>query len=110
METELSNKINELLKARNISVRKLALDIDIPYTTLRSILLGDTNDMKLSIAKKICKYFNITLDQLAGDKSIDLDSIKFANISNNSINTNNLSINDIEELQRIADYMKNRNK
>ena len=61
MDSEVLERINELITAKKINIRKLALDIDIPYTTLRSILLGDTGDMKLSVAKKIAKYLNITL-------------------------------------------------
>lgn len=106
MDSEILNRINELIEAKKMNVRKLALEIDIPYTTLRSILLGDTNDMKLSVAKKIAKYFNITLDQLAGDENIDLEKIKFADIP--SVDTNGLTMEHVKELQQIANYMKNK--
>lgn len=106
MDSEILNRINELIEAKKMNVRKLALEIDIPYTTLRSILLGDTNDMKLSIAKKIAKYFNITLDQLAGDENLDLETIKFADIP--SVDTDGLTMEHVKELQQIANYMKNK--
>lgn len=106
MDEDILNRINELIKVKKINVRKLAIDIDIPYTTLRSILLGDTNDMKLSVAKKICKYFNITLDQLVGDENIDLQQLKFADIS--PLDTDGLTVKHIKELQQIANYMKNK--
>lgn len=105
MDSEVLERINELITTTNINIRKLAIEIDIPYTTLRSILLGDTNDIKLSVAKKIAKYFNITLDQLVGDENIDLDKVKFADIP--SIDTDGLTVNHVKELQQIANYMKN---
>lgn len=105
MDSEVLERINELITAKKINIRKLALDIDIPYTTLRSILLGDTGDMKLSVAKKIAKYFNITLDQLVGIDDMDLTKIKFADIP--AVDTDGLTINHVKELQQIANYMKN---
>lgn len=106
MNSEILSRINELIDAKKINVRKLSIEIDIPYTTLRSILFGDTNDMKLSVAKKICKYFNITLDQLVGDEDIDLDKIKFADIP--LVDTEGLTVEHVKELQQIANYMKNK--
>lgn len=38
--------------------------IDIPYTTLKDITDGITTNIRLDTARKICDFFNLTLDEL----------------------------------------------
>lgn len=109
------NNLKKFMKQKNKSLNTLSKETKIPYSTLQSILNGETKDMKLSNAEKICKNLEITLDQLMYSSEqleqtdkIDTDKIKFANIEPNSINLDGLTLDDINELQRIANYMKNK--
>ena len=107
--------LKKFMELRKKTLNTLSKETDIPYSTLQSILNGDTKDMKLSNAEKICKNLGITLDelmyseeQLQQRKNISLDKIQFANISTNHIDLDGLTIDDIDELQRIANYLKNK--
>lgn len=60
---ETKNKLKNLMKENNIkNLYQLSLLANIPYTTLRNI--NDTDNMRTDTAKKICNFFNISLDEL----------------------------------------------
>lgn len=76
---DLIQKIQLLMKKNNIkNTSQLSKETSIPYTTLKSIFDGDVNDIRLSTSKKLCNYFNITLDELLDD-SISLINYKISN-------------------------------
>ena len=65
---QLNRKIEFLMKQKNIkSISQLSHQMGIPYTTLNDIYIGKNTDIKLSTSKKICNFFNITLDELLDD-------------------------------------------
>jgi transcriptional regulator with XRE-family HTH domain len=50
---------------------QLARASGIPYTTLNQLLNSDTVSPKVETIKPIAKYFNISIEQLIGDKPLD---------------------------------------
>lgn len=53
-----------LIRDRKYSVKSFAKEIDIPYSTLRSILDGNVGGASVDNVIKICKGLNITIDEL----------------------------------------------
>lgn len=107
----LSEKINILMKTKNIKNPKELSEelkkqnLKIPYTTLLTIINNEVQDIKLNTAKKLCIFFNITLDELLDDKiDINLNTL----ISNN-IDTTGLTQNDIDEIKDFIEFKKYRN-
>lgn len=65
---DLINKLHTLMERNDIkNIAQLSKVTKLPYTTLKSIFDGDVNDIRLSTSKKICDFFNITLDSLLND-------------------------------------------
>jgi len=103
---DLIEKLHILMNKKNIKkVSQLSRETNIPYTTLKSIFDGDVNDIRLSTSRKLCNYFEITLDELLDD---DIELTDF--YSANNINTEELDEKDIEELNRFVEFLKNKKK
>ncbi|WP_416294955.1 helix-turn-helix domain-containing protein [Paenibacillus illinoisensis] len=60
----ISERIESVMKEREISRYKLAKDTGIPYTTVTQILNGRTKNPQIAALQKIADYFNIPLDQI----------------------------------------------
>lgn len=83
MKDKLAEKILYLKEINDIkSIKTLAKMINIPYTTLKDITDGITTNIRLDTAKKICDFFNLTLDELFRNE-IDLPEF----IENNDKNS-----------------------
>ena len=65
MKDRLAEKILYLKEINDIkTIKALSKMIDIPYTTLKDITDGITTNIRLDTARKICDFFNLTLDEL----------------------------------------------
>lgn len=60
-------KVLQEIKKRGIKKSELAHEIDVPYTTLDSMLKRNTENINLSIVYKIAKYLNVSVDYLVFD-------------------------------------------
>lgn len=106
---ELIQKLQILMKKNNIkNISQLSKETGIPYTTLKSIFDGDVNDIRLSTSRKLCDFFKITLDELLDDDISLNENFKFA--SYNGVNIDGLDENDIEEINRFVEFVKNKKK
>ena len=63
----LTDKLDLLMKERNINKADLARESGVPYTTIDGCYKRGSENAKLSTLKKLCTYFNCTLDYLADD-------------------------------------------
>ena len=63
----LTDKLDLLMKERNINKADLARESGVPYTTIDGFYKKGSENAKLSTLKKLCTYFNCTLDYLADD-------------------------------------------
>lgn len=63
----LIEKLDYLMKEKNINKSVLSKETGIPYTTIDGFYKKGTENIKLSTLKKIAEYFEITLDELAND-------------------------------------------
>jgi transcriptional regulator with XRE-family HTH domain len=60
-------KVLQEMKKRGIKKSELAHEIDVPYTTLDSMLKRNTENINLSIVYKIARYLNVSVDYLIFD-------------------------------------------
>lgn len=63
----LTDKLDLLMEERNINKAELARESGIPYTTIDGFYKKGSENAKLSTLKKLCAYFNCSLDYLADD-------------------------------------------
>ncbi|MBR5596524.1 MAG: helix-turn-helix transcriptional regulator [Lachnospiraceae bacterium] len=63
----LTDKLDLLMRERNINKAVLAREAGIPYTTIDGFYKKGSDNAKLSTLKKLCAYFGCTLDFLADD-------------------------------------------
>lgn len=64
----LTDKLDLLMKERNINKSILARESGIPYTTIDGFYKKGSENAKLSTLKKLCAYFDCSLDFLADDE------------------------------------------
>lgn len=65
----LTDKLNGLMKKKNISRMELARESGVPYTTIVNFYEKGTDNVKLSTLRKLADYFNCSLDYLVDDDS-----------------------------------------
>ena len=63
----LTDKLDILMKERNINKAELARQSGVPYTTIDGFYKKGSENAKLSTLKKLCSYFDCSLDYLADD-------------------------------------------
>lgn len=60
----INNKLNRILKERNISVNKLAKEANIPVSNIYKILDKKNLNPGVYTVKAIADYFGVTIDEL----------------------------------------------
>ena len=60
-------KLDALMKERNINKSQLSKESGIPYTTIDGFYKKGTDNIKLSTLKKLSSYFGCSLDYLVDD-------------------------------------------
>ena len=94
----LTDKLDLLMKERNINKAGLARESGVPYTTIDGFYKKGSENAKLSTLKKLCSYFDCTLDYLADDEvSVRIDTIAAHKDGENFTP---------EELAKIEEYKK----
>ena len=73
----LEEKLKNLIIEKYGSVRQFSFKIDIPYTTVDSILKRGIDNSNVGNVIKMCKALDLSLDSLIDDKEIvfNLDQI-----------------------------------
>lgn len=95
----LTDKLDVLMKEKNINKAELARESGVPYTTIDGFYKKGSENAKLSTLKKLCAYFNCSLDYLADD-NIDNDGISTIAAHKDGENFTQ------EELDKIEEYKK----
>ena len=105
------DKLDALMRERNISRRKLAIEADIPYSTVVGFYEKGYDNIKLSTLKKLAKYLRVSIDFLCDDHGStardttpaksDRFNMKYIDLSENSQRIVDLVI---EELIDLASY------
>ena len=63
----LLNKIEKLKKDNGLNNRKLSICADIPYSTIDNWWKKGVDNIRLPTFRKLCDYFNVTMDSMAYD-------------------------------------------
>lgn len=64
----INDKINQLLKEKNISANKLAKEADIPVSNIYKIVQNKNLNPGVYTVKAIADYLGITIDELIENK------------------------------------------
>jgi transcriptional regulator with XRE-family HTH domain len=59
-------RLKELREARGLTIRKLADELDVNYSTLHQNEMGDRTNINEALLIKVCDYFNVTPNYLLG--------------------------------------------
>ena len=101
----LTDKLDLLMKERNINKADLARESGVPYTTIDGFYKKGSENAKLSTLKKLCTYFNCTLDYLADDAVNDSPTTIAAHFDGDEYTEDELN-----EIRQFAEFIKNRKK
>ncbi len=96
----LEDKLKDLIIEKYGSIRQFAFKIDIPYTTVDSILKRGLDNSNVGNVIRMCKALDISIDNLLDNKeiisNISLDNGRYVDISNDiSQNNDEKNNNDI---------------
>ena len=64
----LLEKITFLIESNNLNKSKLSKNAGIPYNTVRNFWDQGVDNMQLPTFRKLCEYFNVTMDSMAHDE------------------------------------------
>lgn len=98
-----TEKLDTLLKEKKISKKQLAELSNIPYGTVLSFYIKGTENIKLSNLKKLSKALEVSLDYLTDDEILNRHN-------NQTVNISNLTDEDIEQLNLLADHLRKKNE
>lgn len=101
----LTEKLDLLMKEKNINKAELARESGVPYTTIDGFYKKGSENAKLSTLKKLCTYFGCTLDYLADDK-VQSDSHTLAAHFDGEEYTEE----ELEEIRQFAAFVRNKRK
>ena len=87
----LEDKIKELIIEKYGSVRQFALKIDVPYTTIDSILKRGIDNSNVSNVIKMCKALNISIDKTIENNKL-ISNLNFDNAELTSLSTDIVQI------------------
>lgn len=87
----LEEKLKELILEKYGSIRQFAIKIDIPYTTVDTILKRGINNSNIGNVIKICKSLNISVDKLVDTNEI-ISTLSFDNTSQIELSNNSIQI------------------
>ena len=92
------------VEEKDITIKEISEEADIPFSTLNSFLYGKTNDVKLSTAVKLAKALDVSIDELVGAETIN-------EVSRESIAIcRNLPENDLYLIRWYIRYINSLNK
>ena len=101
----LTDKLDILMKERNISKADLARESGVPYTTIDGFYKKGSENAKLSTLKKLCNYFHCTLDYLADDAVNDQPTTLAAHFEGEEYTEDELA-----EIRQFAEFVRNKRK
>ena len=101
----LTDKLDLLMKNKNINKAELARASGVPYTAIDGFYKKGTENAKLSTLKKLCTYFECSLDFLADDSVLN-------DFQNNSISFSNSEYTqeELKEISTFANFLKSQRK
>lgn len=84
----LEDKIKKIIIEKYGSIRQFALKIDVPYTTIDSILKRGIDNSNVNNVIKICKELNLSVDKTLEANNL-VSNLQLDNATNNVIENAN---------------------
>lgn len=100
----LTDKLDLLMKQRNINKAELARESGVPYTTIDGFYKKGSENAKLSTLKKLCAYFDCSLDYLADDNVQEPKPTVLAA----HFDGNEYTKEELDEIRQFAEFVKNK--
>lgn len=75
-QVAVSKRIIKLCQKHNLSLKELAKETNIPYTTLNNIVNCKKKNIKLSLIQKICTTLKMELKDFFNSNLFDLNNLK----------------------------------
>lgn len=69
-------RIDQLCKKKKITINKLATLSNVPQSTLKNIMLGDTKSPNITTLYKIASTFNMTLSEFLDIPALNDDVLE----------------------------------
>lgn len=107
MKETFADRLNQILKIRNIKPAELAEKSGVPKSAISQYLSG-LYEAKQKNIDKLSKALNVNEAWLMGHDVPMEREFRFA--SYNGINTEGLDEDDIEEINRFVEFIKNKKK
>lgn len=63
---------------KDITLNQISEEADIPYSTLKTFLYGDSKDCNLSTAVKLSRALGISIDRLVGAETVNTEVVNMA--------------------------------
>ena len=101
----LTDKLDILMKEKNINKAELARESGVPYTTIDGFYKKGSENAKLSTLKKLCAYFGCTLDFLADD-NVSEEPITLAA----HFDGDEYTEEELDEIKQFAEFVKAKRK
>ena len=102
----LTDKLDLLMRERNINKAELARESGIPYTTIDGFYKKGSDNAKLSTLKKLCAYFGCSLDYLADDNTTKTAPHTLAA----HFDGDEYTQDELDEIKQFAEFVKNKRK
>ena len=85
----IEEKIKKIILDKYGSIRKFAIKIDVPYTTIDSILKRGIDNSNVGNVIKMCKALNISVDKLVDNNelvsNLNFDNLEYLSIDNDTV-------------------------
>ncbi len=101
----LTDKLDYLMIEKNINKAELARGSGVPYTTIDGFYKKGSENAKLSTLKRLCAYFNCSLDYLADDDIPNKPQTLAAHFDGSEFTEAEL-----DEIKQFAEFVKNKRK
>ena len=99
-----TDKLDFLMKQKGINKAELARESGIPYTTIDGFYKKGSENVKLSTLKRLCSYFDCSLDYIADD-NVDSSQTIAAHFDGDEYTEEEL-----EKIKEFAAFVKNSRK
>jgi DNA-binding Xre family transcriptional regulator len=99
-----TGKLDKLMRDRNINKSILSKESGIPYTTIDGFYKKGADNIKLSTLKGLASYFNCSLDYLVDDNNNDTNTLAA------HFDGDEYTPEELDEIQKFAEFVKNRRK
>lgn len=108
MQETFANRLNKILKIRNIKPVELAEKSGIPKSAISQYLSG-LYEAKQKNIDKLSRALNVNEAWLMGH-NVPMERNDFRYASYNGINTEGLTEDEIDEINRFVEFIKNKKK